>query len=157
MTEMNVETLARLSSKPKKRSISLRGVEEEYHMMIVWDKMKPKLEERATFISAYELMEKELLQLLAQNDHTINFTPLYLGPNSTYGEVDPWLTSFVHKYRDTYPWINVEKDLPMLVDKQSSSRPLFAHTSRRELKEGSSMLSALNNLVPVKIKVCLEK
>ena len=152
-----METPVRLSSKPKKRSISIRGTEEEYHMMLVWDKSKPKPEERQVFTKAYEAMEKELLELLVQNDHYINFTPMYLGPNSTYGEVDTWLTSFVYKYRDLHTWINIEKDLPMMVETQSSARPLFAHISRRELKEESPLLHSLRNLHPVKIKVHLEK
>jgi hypothetical protein len=148
-----METPVRLSNKPKKRSISIRGLEEEFHMMLVWDKCKPK---PPGFLDAYTEMSKELLDLLEKNNYSINFTPMYLGPNSTYGQVDDWLTSYIYKCRDSYNWLNLEKDLSETVEKQTDTRFLFAHISRRELKEGSTLLGALRDLEPVVIKVKFE-
>lgn len=128
ITRMQVTVDVKLRAEPKKRSIKLQAVDNSFHMMLIWDKSKPE-----SFKTLYQEMADELSLLLKENGNKVYFAPMKACENSTYGRVDSWLTDFVLRMRAKYTWIYTEKDLPYLIDDER----LFAHFSRREIKEGS--------------------
>lgn len=125
-------------SRPNRQYIRLEGIDEKFHMMFVWNTSKPD-----GYKEHYKVMIPEFRQLLLEHNNEICFTPIFEGPNSTYGQVDEWLTRFIYDKRDVLTWINKEKDLGELKKGQTDDRPLFAHMSRRELGEESKLLRAL--------------
>jgi len=131
----------KLAINAKKRSISLRDAEnKEFHMMLIWDKNKPE-----NFKEIYMQLGQELQALINKNNNLINFKTLFIGNNSTYGQLDDWLTEFIRQQRAKYRWINTEKDLPIILIQQIDDKKLFAHFSRREIKENTDFLNALSS------------
>ena len=116
--------------------------------MIVWDKTKPE-----NHLLEYTTIMNDLKKLLSENNNTIYFIPRIACTNSTYGEVDDWLTDYILKLRNEKSWIHCEKDLDSRVEGQVGDYNLFAHISRRMIEEGSPLRNSLSNVAGQVIKI----
>ncbi len=133
---------------PKKRSILLEDDLKSYHMMLVWDKSKP-----TDHIKEYAQIKNDLTKLLIENNNVIYFIPRIACTNSTYGELDDWLTNYILNLRREKTWIFTGKDLKEVKEGQVGNYGMFAHISRRMIEEGSPLRNSLSNVAGQVIKI----